>query len=119
MTPEAIKEIGNQLKPLAEKVGQLGGNVFELAIRNNYVTAASEVVYMAIYIISIMLLIKNNKKISRFIYDKDLEFFADIGSIALAVVGIILLFCISDVLSRVINPQWSAIQDIANLAKAQ
>lgn len=127
MNPENLEKSINLIKenlaPLAEKIGQGVGWTYELFVRQVYVNAFTNLLWMPIGIGAFVLLRKLSKmgfKKSRYgsyKYDQVAVWF---GIIILGFVGLLAtLSPISDLIQALVNPNYQAIKLIIDLVKTQ
>jgi hypothetical protein len=124
---ETIKAASDAVKPLLDKLGNLGLQGFELAVRQQYVHAASTaVVLVALFAALLVSLRLHNgawarKKADR--PDADWFYWADVEgggwvlavSVSAAALLLGLIFCLEPTIGRVINPHWYALKEIIDL----
>lgn len=132
MNPENIKNsiqaIVDGLTPLAQKLQIPLEKIFSWAIKENYVNLISLIILGLVLSISIFLFYKfikwgcakNENGNSRFYYDDGFVVIGVFAGIILTIVFFIFLtFGIPKIISRAINPEYNALQDIVNIIKPQ
>lgn len=112
---------------LAQTLKQPASYIFELAIRQNYVTAIVDIFFFSVVIILTIPYVRllkwgfnlNNNGDTNFYNNEGIAMFAICSGILLGIALLIsLLFFPQDIVSRLINPQWMAIQDIIGMVKS-
>jgi len=115
MNKEAIQELGKMLKPLTEKLGVAAEQVFEWAIRQNYVYVISDLIVLVIAIISGAIFFKTYKDIK---VEPDMLGVVSVISGMIFAVAIFACFVgFSTFIARLVNPEWMALQDIISALK--
>ena len=113
------------LKSLVDKISQVREKAFELAIRENYVTAIEEIITVIVLVVVIGCYLKALKwgfgkeegNIYNRMYNEDLEFHYFIGGFFVVILVIVVIICFSDAVGRLVNPQWHAAQDIIGMVR--
>lgn len=138
MNPEKIKNtiqaITDGLTPLAQKMQVPLEKLFALAIKENMVTAIIEIFFVAVFlaaVIAYILLIKwfgKEPKEGGETYKTNYEKINDdegavpmgviVFGIAILLFGVVIIFwTIPDIIARLVNPEYHALEDILNQAK--
>jgi predicted exporter len=114
MNQDTIKQITDALSPVAQKLGEGAGALFQIYVRQEIIQGIEELGGAALLLIVALIFTAITFKTWKWACKRDLEIFTGMATGTAIVVALIVApFLVFDGLPHLINPQYYAIQDIS------
>lgn len=128
MNADTIKAASEALKPLLDKLGELGAHGWEIAVRQQYVYAISDALLLAFFVCATIALgriffLRSNrfdpKRQWEDAYWETAEGMIVVLSLGVVAVTAIVILCAvgGSIAGRFLNPEWYALQSLLALVK--